>query len=157
MRCWWQMTDIWTCIAQVLVEMWHFNVNECRYSQSIVYRFTSPSLGSFAYYEALRRQYFVYCDSWSTRGDSRAESFSIVLNSFYQTGLVLYVTQLLCVLLYSVPTPTLKLTFRHIIMTDRVTWSTKAWLLDINCHLPCHPMIIAFIIRSNLKLKHVFE
>ena len=41
-------------------------------------------------------------------------------------GLVLHVTQLLCVLLNSVPTPTLKLTLRHI-MTDRVTLSTKGF------------------------------
>ena len=36
-------------------------------------------------------------------------------------GLVLHVTQLLCVLLCTVPTPILELTLRHIIMTDGVT------------------------------------
>ena len=44
--------------------------------------------------------------------------------------LVLHVTQLLCVLLYSVLTPTLKLTLRHIIMTDGVTWSTHYMWAD---------------------------
>ena len=41
--------------------------------------------------------------------------------------LVLHVTQLLCVL----PTPTLKLTLRHI-MSDRVTWSTKGFCLVVS-------------------------
>ena len=37
----------------------------------------------------------------------------------HQVDLVLHVTQFLCVLLCSVPTPTLRLTLRHIRMYDR--------------------------------------
>ena len=40
-----------------------------------------------------------------------------------------------CVLLYSVPTSTLELTLRHIIMSDGVAWSTKCSFLSMSAEL----------------------